>query len=583
MLQCRFKLASLTLGILSGISIGASAAVYEVVDLGEPEFPDINTYALSSADGSFIVGAAAYNLCEDLDDDGECDCQDDDEENCDDDVDVDDDDDQDTQTTGDDNNLGSDDVEEDEIEDERNEEEEDDDKPEGNYHANIWRDDSWEQITVFDEVDPESGELTGTTFDYLFSVNSNHIAVGYGTGPYEFIAWINDRDREYDAWLREFDSRGFVYDESGTITELLPIFNTYGGNSGAYAINDANQVVGYSSTGVTESSEEYIIEECLEDQGHIEAYCHSRASFTTRAILWQLDDNGAVESVTDLGLAFEPEPDDNGNDVDFRYVSQAYAINDAGVIVGRSHNFEGIARGDDHYLDQDYIDYYATIWLPQEDGSYITQDITDRDDWYRSYAMDINDNGIVIGHAYDVMFGYSRTKAFYFDLNGEETHFTELPSLYESSGSTATSINNNGTIVGEYEYEYTTSSNIRRRHGYIYNIGDEALTDLNDLTECGSSYEIVEANSIADDGTILGTASYEVHARDFNGELAYSETTGEPIMEVVVRGVMLRPIDGGTIDECPVEEEPPLEREGASFSWWMLLAGLGFAGLRRRK
>ena len=579
MLQCRFKLASL--GLLSAVSMGANAAVYEVIDLGEPQFPDINTYALSSADSSFIVGAGAYNLCEDEDDDGECDCQDDGEENCDDFVDIDDDDDdEETQTTGDDDNLGSDNEEDtDDIEDENSEEDEDDDKPEGNYHAYIWRDDKWQQLTVFDEQD-DDGKLSGTTFDYLFNVNSNHVAVGYGTGPYRFIKWTNKKGNEFDAWLREFDSRGFVYTQ-GNITELTPLFDTYGGNSGAYAINNQNLAVGYSSVGVTESSDTYIREDCLEDDGHAEAYCHTLASFTTRAVAWQLDAAGTVEKVTDLGLAFEPESDDD-NDVDFRFISQAYQLNERGVIVGRSHNYEVTEAGKERSQDQDYVDFFATIWEPQSDGSYQTLDITDRDEYYRSYAMDVNDSDIVVGHAFDVLYGYSRTKAFYYDMKGDETYFTELPSLYKSSGSTANSINNSGTIVGEYEYEYSTSSTIRRTHGYLYNIGDEALTDLNTLTECGSSYDIVEANSIADDGTILGTATFQVQARDHTGKLAYSETTGEPIMNTVVRGVMLKPISGGTIEECPIEEQPPLKREGAALSWWMLLAGFGFVGWRRR-
>lgn len=579
MLQCRFKLASLTLGILSGISIGANAAVYEVIDLGEPEFPDINSYALSSADSSFIVGAGAYNLCEDQDDDGICDCQDDEEENCDNNVDTDDDDDdsEDSQTTGDDDNLGSGNEEDsDDIDDKKKK------KPEGNYHAYYWKDDKWKRITVFDELDSESNKLTGTTFDYLFNVNSNQLAVGYGTGPYRYYEWKNKSETEYARWLREFDSHGFTYNAQGKVSTLTPLYDTHGGNSGAYAINDNNLAVGYSSVGITASSEDYIKNTCLKDGGHIQAYCDSLAVFTTRAVAWQLDVDGAVQSVVDLGLAFEPKPDDDGDNVDFRFVSQAYQLNDRGVIVGRSHNYEQINEGDKYYQDQDYVDYYAIIWEPQGDGKYKKFDITDREEYYRSYAMDVNNSDIVVGHAFDILYGYSRTKAFYYDINGGERYFTELPSLYDSSGSTANAINNKGTIVGEYEYEYTPSSSIRRRHGYLYNMGDKSLTDLNKLTQCNSKYEVVEANSIADDGTILGTASYEVQARDANGNLAYSESTGKPIMTVVVRGVMLKPIPGGTIDECPVEVPDPVERKGASMPWWMLFAGFGLFAWRRR-
>ena len=54
---------------------------------------------------------------------------------------------------------------------------------------------------------------------------------------------------------------------------------------------------------------------------------------------------------------------------------------------------------------------------------------------------------------------------------------------------------NNGIVVGEGEYEVTTA-NQRRKHGFIYNTISKEFNDINDLTECSSTYEIIEARDI---------------------------------------------------------------------------------------
>ena len=141
-------------------------------------------------------------------------------------------------------------------------------------------------------------------------------------------------------------------------------------------------------------------------------------------------------------------------------------------------------------------------------------------------------------------------------------------SYFLGASSTARAINNNGSFVGEGEVETHNddANNPRRREAYVYNIEQELLYNLNALTECNSPYTIVEARDINDDNVIAATALVKQDRRDAKGEVMLDEN-GNTLREDVVRSIVLEPIPGGEIEECPTEDVKVV-RKGASFGFF---------------
>ncbi|WP_278361130.1 DUF3466 family protein, partial [Idiomarina abyssalis] len=99
--------------------------------------------------------------------------------------------------------------------------------------------------------------------------------------------------------------------------------------------------------------------------------------------------------------------------------------------------------------------------------------------------------------------------------------------------------------------------------------------NLNDAISCDSPYDIVEANSINDNGVILATALKQEEYQDDSGETQTRE---------VAVTIKLDPVDG-ELNNCR-QEENQIEREGASTGLFSLLTlgslGLLITAIRRR-
>lgn len=437
----------------------------------------------------------------------------------------------------------------------------------GDMSALFLRDGVATTVTGFDSFN-DDGLRSGTTEEYLTGVTPSGVMVGSGSAPsYLYEYTLNDVATE--KVVRDFPVRAFTTLDGVTISPVLPPYSETGGASRIYAVNDSNLAVGYASIGQTVGSAETYAS-CIEDSGSPALVCAQSVVYQLRAYAWQLDDNGAVTSGTNLGLPFTPADDDER-----LYSSQANAINSDGVAVG----YASYAESSDSSI--------RTLATVYQDGQVSL--IHDPEAFSYSYAhgiSDANSDGVayVVGQVPLRIDDYTYNKFFVYPLGAEGATLLHaygnggITDFYRASNSVARAANSNGQVVGWGEWEIAPNSQNRRHHGFLYDIRDNSFTDLNALIPCDSAYEIVDAVAIDENGEILAHALLKTDARDDSGELISGE------QEYVVRTVRLT-VTGGTSDQCPNEDLPTIERKGSSHSPWLLgvmLCALGFRRLYTR-
>lgn len=434
----------------------------------------------------------------------------------------------------------------------------------------FWGDEtSTTTINVFDIFDDELGDFTRSNVEQIRAINDNDMLVGYSSAPYQKVSFQQTgEDALTDpitVWQQDFVSRAFAV-VNNEVIELPSEETLYGGFSAAMDISEANYVAGYEAVDIYSPAMTTVLAACtdeyLPEQVCAWGYIRSGSFFEIRPVVWQLDNSGNVISKTQYDIPFTPNEDQTG-----LYTSRAVAVNDLGVAVGYGH----VPYNDENSAARDFPVVF-------QNGT-TTEMITDYDDYDRGYALDINNNNIIVGNLDTYFDGTYNNEFFIYDLNSGSL---ETPTtFYSTAQSTASSINDSGVIVGQAEYEITTSQT-RRKHGFIYDSVKKEFFDINDLTECGSAYEIVETSAINNNGQIAATALKMVDRKNYLGEVLIDPTTGEAYQEQVAVSVMLDPIDGGELEECTEEQEPDYERKGLSLPLTMSLLLSGFVAIRRK-
>ena len=450
---------------------------------------------------------------------------------------------------------------------------------------------SSEEIVIFDNnvLLPQSR----STVDIVKGITDSGWLYGSASAPYLPQSFTDSTGIESILWYRKFSSRAFFSDDRGVnVYEIKPptenntdTEKNHGGVSGILDLNEAQVAVGYMSTTMAASFQE-IIESATESQGCanpdfianlpkevcVQVYRDDAENNPYQIRAFKAVVNGNGESTIDnLGLLVTPHADDVRS-----FESYAQAINDEGVVVGFSHAW--IDESQTTPVSNQSRSLYAAVF---KDGA-ITSFAKDHSIHFNSRAYDISNAGIATGHVSMAISGKLRTKFYYIDTtNVDEMELVIPTDFFDSSSSTARSINDNGFIVGEGEVETHTDStqNPRRTHAFLYDINNDVFQDINDLIACDSEYSIVEARHINEDNIISASAVYKVQRQDATGELMF-DVDGEALMEDIVRAVRLKPIED---DEqvCSREEEGKVIREGASFGLLSLLTLL-IVGIRRR-
>ena len=269
-----------------------------------------------------------------------------------------------------------------------------------------------EQV-LFDEQSLDYDGLTRSTTNLLNAVTDDGVMVGWGSAPYEKTAFTQtDEDEEETHFLREFISRGIVISPDGVKVPLVPEFNEYGGTSIATDIvqtSDGYVVVGSVSTGIPVDRQEDIDDNCDGEDEPVSDCIESldrnisTGLFDKRAVKWTLDNSLNITNTEVFGLAITPEDDE-----DFAFRSNAFAVNENGLIAGTS--------------DVRYDDRRYSMPVYFENGE-VKQFINQDDDWVGGKALAINDDNIIVGYANKRIEGTTRTKFFYFDKNSNSVVF----------------------------------------------------------------------------------------------------------------------------------------------------------------
>ncbi|MBV7317488.1 DUF3466 family protein [Shewanella sp. NIFS-20-20] len=460
----------------------------------------------------------------------------------------------------------------------------------------------------------------------LFALNNAGVKVGSMSAPQKTMDYVGT-DTEQKFWYyRDYEERGVAVNTDGTQVELLPPYTQYvkdddvvslGGRSIGAEINESGLVVGYASTALSKFGTERV-DVCLSTNNTLPLdICVQREQFPDlngvrniqyqmRAYVWQLNaDNTAVETSEELPFGLDP----TGSD--FVFTSQGLGVNAAGTVVGRSNVYRygdtDNLRNDAAYWEKDAHGKYQYKWVPVRD-----------DDVLNSIAFDINDSGILVGSFKSYLSGYVRDKFFYYDTTTPDTPIV-IPNDFGTSTSDLSSkpksINTHGQVVGYIETSYDKELP-RPKEAFYFdmkaNEGKGEFVNLNNQLTCESKgyekdangewkrqsiivkdgtgtelsynadFTLVDAVSISDDGTIVGTVFVRKprYKFDADGELILGENGlplfelngfGQPLTSYLPRSVVLTPATGATACTAIDDDDAnaPYERKGASM-WWAL-------------
>ncbi|WP_028766862.1 DUF3466 family protein [Shewanella fidelis] len=490
---------------------------------------------------------------------------------------------------------------------------------------------------------PEDEDTVNSVDTFFYGINDSGLKVGAMTSAEKTLPYEGSSDTQEFWYYRDYEQRGFVKQGSDAEIALLPPYTDYvykegeaeeqtisvGGVSSATAVNQNGLITGYASTDISENSGN-IINSCVDNNSEtapqdicIQAaqfpnqYGYSDIKYQIRGYVWQYDAGVITPTMLPLGLEVTN---------DSVYSAQGLGINNEGSVAGRSYVYR------DNNKDRLYYD--AAYWTKDAatgEYKYNWVDVDEARDVYSSIAYDINDNGILVGSYNKYINGYRRDKFFYFDTKNPETPLVTPNDFYNSIsdlGSRGRDINNQGQVVGYIETTHDKEKP-RPKAGFLYQLPNSEFPEgefknLNDLLTCESKgYEqnaegnwqrnevevtdgdgkkltyksdilIVEANSINEDGTIVGTAFIRKPSYKFDddGNLVIGDDglpffqlngNGEPVTSYLPRMVVLQPA-GATAEACTVVDEDDnnenyVRKGAASFAWLFALPLLWF---RRR-
>ena len=490
--------------------------------------------------------------------------------------------------------------------------------------------DSINGTTSPNETDPDDATTINSVDAYFYGINDNGVKVGSMTAPEHKVDYTGSSETQEYWYIRDYELRGVA--KSGDVEiPLLPPYTKYvkdettvdvGGWSAATAVNNNGLIVGYASTDISNygmgrvdacieaDTEATPVDVCVQNEQYPNTAGTRNIQYQMRGYVWQL--NGSDATGTELPLGLTPADDST-----VTYTAQALGVNNNGDVAGRSHVYR---NGDTDLLAMD-----AAYWIKNSEGQYVYNwvPVTNVKEVTNSIAYDINDSGILVGSYRSYIGGYLRDKFFYFDTKTADSKIVVPNDFYTSlsdRSSKPKDINNSGQVVGYIEAT-NEKEKPRPKVGFLFDIANNEFNDVNALLTCESkgyvkgaddtwtrnkvevldgsgktlSYEsdirVVEATSINEDGTIVGTAFIRKPSYQFDalGKLILENGlplfelngNGDPVTSYLPRMVVMQPTNGGTAcTASDATDETNFERQGASsFAWLFALPLLWF---RRR-
>jgi len=265
------------------------------------------------------------------------------------------------------------------------------------------------------------------------SVNGDFI-IGNSPGVFYPFEFTDESDVEGTAVINDFLLRGFVQ-VNGETKSLMPIDDTLSGRSEAKAINQNLQVAGSSSV-VASDTLLTAIETCSEPTATVpteiclyDTRSRLRDQYIRRATIWQLDAQGETISTQSYDLSFTPDDDDIRN-----YFNEAVDINN-----------QGLAIGSGSVLGEFRIRTLAMLFEDGVTSRIFPEEQEPENRVAGSFAVAINDNGIVAGYQAQLISGSTvASKMFVYDTNTQSVNFPS--DFFSSSNTFPRDINNNGII-----------------------------------------------------------------------------------------------------------------------------------------
>ena len=431
---------------------------------------------------------------------------------------------------------------------------------------------------LFDIASVDYDGLTRSTFNVYNAVSEDGVSVGWGSAPYDKVSFTPEGEDDAETWFtHDFIERGIVISSDGSKVSLIPEFSEYGGTSRAndiFRTNNGYIVVGSASTYISVDRLENIDDNCDGDDEPVSTCINllnssiSSGIFNKRAYKWELDEFLNISSVEELGLALTPDEDEVEEDT---FTSNALAVNANGIAVGSSHT---------RYKNNDNL--FITMPVYFRDSEVVSFIEQENDSNQSGVSLAINDENIIAGYATRIVENTRVRKFFYHDIATGNTVYPT--NFFLAANSTANDINNQGYIVGESELGGSDSS--RDKAAFIYKIGEDKITNLNDFLPCYETdgetdypYTVVEANVINENNEVFGVATKTVEKRDTLGGIV-TDINGNIEFETVAVAVKLTPLENGEIEDCAPPEAEFFERSSASTSWLALFL-LPLIGIRR--
>lgn len=468
-------------------------------------------------------------------------------------------------------------------------------------------------------LDPDAD--VNSVDSYYYGLNDAGLKVGAVTAVEQTMIYDGSNEDQEFWYYREFEQRAIVKDSAGTETLIAPPYTEYvdgdnsvtvGGLSVAAAVNQQGVIAGAASIELTKSATDKIkgcfnaeqelpLDICVQNLQYPNSSGVRHIQYQIRGYVWRIEAGQVKAKELPLGLDVA--------DSSYNFFAQGLGINEQAQVVGVSHVYR---HGNRDKLYQD-----AAFWNESE-GEYEYHWVPMEDDVRSSTAYDINDNGILVGSQYLYIKGYLRDKFFYFDTNNPDGEIVVPNDFYTERSDLSSkprSINNYGLVVGNIETAHD-KERPRPKEAFLYDLNSDEFKNLNTIMTCESkgyvrngddwernivkvsdgtgkelSYDseikVVEANSINDDGTIVGTAfirkpSYQLDAAGEpvyeNGELVFElNGNGQPVTSFVPRMVVLKPAADGVACDAVEQDDTGNEkfvRQGAASLLWLLLIPL---------
>lgn len=346
-------------------------------------------------------------------------------------------------------------------------------------------------------VTDAAGASTSTSFQLRVIPKPAYALVDLGVipGRQESLAFsVNDQTWVSGAAQSQAtDPRGVLYKGLGSPDGFLDL-GTFGGPATiAYAVNNSNIVVGFSSRpdGRHEAFRWDSGNLVTLDTANSQQYSEARAINSFGMIVGGVGTTAADKAFRWTGAGFNLLPVPAGT-----VFSSALGVNDAKTIVG----YVTAANGSD----------LATYWDENNVRSTIAPLVPD----LHSRATDLNNANQIVGWSQSAK-GVKR--AFLFD--GSRNANLSLGTLAKANDSAARSINDFGQIVGQ------SGNGPQSQRAFLYSAG--RLIDLNDIVHdhrdlqsrdfefSKSNWELTDAVSINRDGAIAGVGRLNGNQRAF--------------------------------------------------------------------